>query len=364
MIRFAWRQIVYVGVMVGLAAVPFFSFVSATTTVTTTENITVTVTVYGPQVCGDGFLQAPEECDDGNLLNGDGCSDICLLEQACGDGILQTGEECDDGNTVSGDGCSSACQIEQPDTPASGWSGGKKLTNVEFYGLTSPQAFVRLLKEGRVSATTQADNNGVFYFNLTALEAGVYDFGFYASDRFGRNTLTTKFSLGLSPWTNSTVENIFLTPTISLHRSQLIRGQKLLVVGETYPLSRVQLYLSTLDPQMDLFSDMAGWWQAELDSTDIEVGPYAVKANAVSPDNIISNFSESIFFEVIPSPLPGVCAGPDLNFDGLIDVFDLSILLFYWQERNPDNVCADINVDGIVNIIDFSIMLYWWSETI
>jgi len=361
MIRFAWRQIIYLGVMAGLVAVPFFSFVSATTTVTTTNNITVTVTVYGPQLCGDGFLQSPEECDDGNLLNGDGCSDLCLLEQACGDGILQSGEECDDGNIVSNDGCSSACKIE---TTPIGWSGGKKLTNVEFYGLTSPQAFVRLLKEGRISATTQADNDGVFYFNLTALEAGVYDFGFYASDRFGRNTLTTKFSLGLSPWTNSTVENIFLTPTISIERDQLIRGQKLIVTGETYPLSRVLLYLGTLDQQMGLFSNSTGYWQAELDSSDIKVGPYAVKANAVSPDGIISNFSESIFFEVIPSPLPGDCAGPDLNFDGLVDIFDLSILLFYWQTSEPANVCADINVDGIVNIIDFSIMLYWWSEAV
>lgn len=30
----------------------------------------------------------------------------------CGNGILEAGEQCDDGNTVSGDGCSSTCQIE------------------------------------------------------------------------------------------------------------------------------------------------------------------------------------------------------------------------------------------------------------
>ncbi len=31
--------------------------------------------------CGNGVLEAPEQCDDGNLLNGDGCSPDCQLEQ-------------------------------------------------------------------------------------------------------------------------------------------------------------------------------------------------------------------------------------------------------------------------------------------
>lgn len=33
----------------------------------------------GP-ICGDGLQQASEACDDGNLLSGDGCSDVCALE--------------------------------------------------------------------------------------------------------------------------------------------------------------------------------------------------------------------------------------------------------------------------------------------
>jgi cysteine-rich repeat protein len=31
-------------------------------------------------VCGDGILQAPEFCDDGNLVNGDCCSSTCTVE--------------------------------------------------------------------------------------------------------------------------------------------------------------------------------------------------------------------------------------------------------------------------------------------
>ena len=33
-----------------------------------------------PPGCGDGAIQAPEECDDGNLSDGDGCSSTCAFE--------------------------------------------------------------------------------------------------------------------------------------------------------------------------------------------------------------------------------------------------------------------------------------------
>ena len=36
-----------------------------------------------PLLCGNNVLDAGEECDDGNTLNGDGCSSLCLLEQDC-----------------------------------------------------------------------------------------------------------------------------------------------------------------------------------------------------------------------------------------------------------------------------------------
>jgi cysteine-rich repeat protein len=35
----------------------------------------------------------------------------------CGNGIIEAGEQCDDGNTVNGDGCSSTCQNEDTSTP-------------------------------------------------------------------------------------------------------------------------------------------------------------------------------------------------------------------------------------------------------
>lgn len=70
--------------------------------------------------CGDGRVQAPEQCDDGNLRAGDGCDPSCRREGRCGNGVIELGEECDDGNLASGDGCDAVCRAETPTTCGDG----------------------------------------------------------------------------------------------------------------------------------------------------------------------------------------------------------------------------------------------------
>jgi cysteine-rich repeat protein len=65
------------------------------------------VTTVG--TCGNGVVDAGEECDDGNGGNGDGCDEDCR-PSACGNGLVGIDEECDDGNTLDGDACSSLCR--------------------------------------------------------------------------------------------------------------------------------------------------------------------------------------------------------------------------------------------------------------
>jgi cysteine-rich repeat protein len=59
--------------------------------------------------CGNGVVEGDEQCDDGTIKEGDGCSPTCRNE-VCGNHTTDPGEVCDDGNTVSGDGCSADCK--------------------------------------------------------------------------------------------------------------------------------------------------------------------------------------------------------------------------------------------------------------
>ncbi len=69
----------------------------------------------GVGVCGNGITEGGEECDDGNMINGDGCSETCLSDvQAvvCGDGIKDPDEECDEGPQNSNSGaCTAQCTL-------------------------------------------------------------------------------------------------------------------------------------------------------------------------------------------------------------------------------------------------------------
>jgi len=79
------------------------------TTDATTGTGSTTMSTGVPGKCGDGILDAGEECDDGNLVSTDECTATCK-NAACGDGIVLMGtEECDDGNAEDGDDCTNGC---------------------------------------------------------------------------------------------------------------------------------------------------------------------------------------------------------------------------------------------------------------
>jgi cysteine-rich repeat protein len=91
-----------------------------------------TTTTTLPPVCGDGAKGGAEECDDGNQVSGDGCSDTCACEAATdadGDGI---GDYCDacpndaqndaDGDSICGN--VDACPLDNAnDTDGDGLCG-------------------------------------------------------------------------------------------------------------------------------------------------------------------------------------------------------------------------------------------------
>lgn len=60
--------------------------------------------------CGNGSVENPEQCDDGNMVDDDACGNDCLIN-LCGDGILHpnNNEQCDDGNGNDDDFCRNDC---------------------------------------------------------------------------------------------------------------------------------------------------------------------------------------------------------------------------------------------------------------
>ena len=62
--------------------------------------------------CGtNGNCVGPNQCECAEGFHTDDPTHPCAITR-CGDGFSTSDEECDDGNVIDGDGCSTACTIE------------------------------------------------------------------------------------------------------------------------------------------------------------------------------------------------------------------------------------------------------------
>lgn len=126
-------------------------------------------------LCGNGALDAGEECDDGNTVNDDACSNICRTP-FCGDGIVQEGEDCDDAGVTSGelDTCPSDCsQGGSGGGGTGGEGGGGEGGGGSTTACTSSSVvvFAGIVPEGD-AATGYTGASAWSYNGLTGLQAG------------------------------------------------------------------------------------------------------------------------------------------------------------------------------------------------
>lgn len=268
-----------------------------------------------------------------------------------------------------------------PPTPPGGGGGGgggqpppNLATKIILKGRAYPNAAITVFKDGSVAATPKAGLDANFQEEISVV-GGVYTFSVYAIDSENRRSLTSSFTVNAPANMTTTISDIVIAPTIGADKSEVKIGNDIKFFGYSFPQSQVNVIINSETAIADkASSDKFGYWSYDLDSELLEKGDHTTKSQTVTPDDLKSPFSDSLAFRVgekdisfgklpsVPAPSGPVCnKNGDINNDKRVNIVDFSIMLYFWNQRNPKNPCADINRDGIVNLFDFSIMLFWWT---
>lgn len=333
-------------------------------------------------ICGDGIVNAGEECDIpgengeySTTIAGRQCDGVsCQFGPYCGDGILQTvhGEECDDGNNTDGDFCAADCTEEEADSGggSSGGGGGSSSggsdsapgdTVVSVEGKAYPNVTVNILIDGDSVGTVRTNSQGEFLFD-TETDPGTASLSFWATDRQGTRSATfnTTFDITLGAVTNLT--GVLIPPTLRVSSTEVNPGETVTFSGQTVPNVTVEVSIDNGDIVLETESDGSGNWSVDFDTSRVSVDTHTVRARFVQGTALQTESAYGSTLSLFVGVEGQATSNADLNRDGSVNLVDFSVLVFWWGSAGGNsNPPADINGNGNVGLEDFSILLFNWT---
>lgn len=230
---------------------------------------------------------------------------------------------------------------------------------ISLSGLAYPSANLTFLKDGVVIGTGSAASDGTFYRQFT-VDPGVASFGIWARDRSGLISPTVSFTLDLSPDAQVSIDTIALPPTIG--HSQVDENGSIAFYGSAFPRSFLRIFNNNapFTPPFEASVASDGSWRHVALRGTFNPRYFSYRANYQHETlGILSPFSIDLELKL------ETCSNSDFNNDGVVNLTDLSILLFYWGRPIPKtglaNACVDRNQDATIDLQDFSILMYEWT---
>ena len=342
----------------------------------------IATTSISLSICGNHIVDNGEQCDVSGEIGvysttivGRQCNTTCHYGPYCGDAILQTafGEECDDGNNSSGDFCSATCKIEPAGSGGGGSSGGGSgsgggskvdlgATQIDATGRSIPSQIVHVLLDGKEVGTVRADSEGRFDF-ATDASPGTVSMGFWTLDA-NRNksiTYTTTFDVTQGAITN--INGILIPPTLVAKNVTVNPGDTIIFSGQTVPNTKVEVHIDAGTPVLTTTSGPDGTWSVSYLTTGLSAAEHTARARFVlGSTGLTTDSSFSTTLQLFVGVAGKTSRPSDLNRDGVVNLIDFSILIFWWGTAGGNSdPKADINGNGHVGLEDFSILLFNWT---
>ena len=239
-------------------------------------------------------------------------------------------------------------------------------TSINFSGRAYPLSKVSLLKDGELIMSTIAGPDSKFTISLNNnLSNGNYIFSLLGEDSMGRKSTLFNVPLYITANTATTVSGVFITPTITVDKSTVAKGDNLAIFGQSVPSSKIIISIhSPLEIFKNTDSDTKGVYLLNLDTSTLDYGGHEAKSKASLAEEI-SSFSPVVNFNVgktniLNKETKSCIIKADLNNDCKVNLVDFSVLA-YWYKKSNFAKKYDLNNDGKIDIKDFSIMAYYWT---
>jgi len=250
-----------------------------------------------------------------------------------------------------------------PSGGGGGGGGGGSTTStgtVILKGTAYPNSTVSVYSDGVLSTSIKSGMNAKFDIKLDNVLVGSRVIGLGSEDSNGRKSITVNFTITVSMETTVTLTDILLAPTIDVSAYRLNKGDTLKIFGQAAPISEVDIHIASEETVTKTITDSNGAYAILFNTKPLTEEEHTTKSRAVF-EKIVSPFSHVLQFFIGRGVTKLKTA--DLNKDGMVNIIDFSILLFWWNTKQAKGLSvADINGDGKVNVVDFSIMLFQWTN--
>ena len=238
-------------------------------------------------------------------------------------------------------------------------------TNVSINGKAYPNATVNILEDGDVIGTVRANQNADFQFTTKA-SPGTVTLGFWANDSAGTRSTTFNTTFDVTQGAVTTVNGIYLPPTVKLSAISIPKSSQLIVTGQTIPNARVAIAVDNTKIVDSTTADAGGRYTYTLQGERAGDGTHTIKAKFEIAEGANGARRESSYSSIVSfgvgAGTASVAGSSDLNRDGKVNLIDFSILIFWWgTPGGSSNPPADINNNGKVGLEDFSILLFNWT---
>ncbi|HNW71651.1 MAG TPA: hypothetical protein PKZ36_00445 [Candidatus Paceibacterota bacterium] len=276
------------------------------------------------------------------------------------------------GNALSYDMTSSStvvisARVEGGGTPPGGGGGssGSIPTSINFSGIAYPFSKVYLLQDGKKITSVSTNSGSKFSLSVVNLSTNTYTFSIYADDGYNRKSSFFSFPLRIVSGSTINVSNILLSPTISIDKVKVKRGDNITISGKATPESEVKI--SVFGNQEYFYKttpNIKGEYFYVLNTSSMESQKYQTQSNEVYK-NQTSPYNSPLSFFVTNQNInkeEQLCLSikADLNCDGYVNLIDFSIMAFWYERLNvPKQI--DQNGDGVISLIDFSVLAFYWN---